>query len=74
VPTEGWSLQLLQDGLEVGGGAFPTQAGASDLKATLDEAHAEAVQVGKQWMAGKTAESPGPGEAGQVDDIEASEP
>jgi hypothetical protein len=60
----GWKLKLLKDGVEVGGGVFPPEAGASDLQAALDAAHADAMDTGEEWIAAWTSELPGHGNAG----------
>lgn len=41
----GWRLCLLEDGAEVGGGAFPVTP-----KCSADRAYAEAVCAGMEWV------------------------
>ena len=42
----GWRLKLLEDGEEVGGGAY-----CSDDKTTDDDAYADALADGQEWLA-----------------------
>ena len=48
----GWRLQLLQDGIEVGGGVFPPSDGP-DAEAALSDAHADALSEGEAWLASR---------------------
>lgn len=41
----GWRLQLLENGQEVGGGAFPAEEGAAEAQAYLD-----AASEGEEWL------------------------
>jgi hypothetical protein len=45
----GWSLRLLDDGEEMGGGVFPPVPGE---KADFDEAYDDAINEGQSWVDG----------------------
>jgi hypothetical protein len=54
----GWRLRLLETEIEVGGGVFPVEEGVSE-----EDAHADALQTGEDWLRSRSMGSESEGEA-----------
>lgn len=46
----GWRLRLLEDGVEVGGGVFPSVEGIDDAMEALQAAHDDAEGEAYDWL------------------------